>query len=248
MRKFYIHSDMALKLVNIIAFIIMIVLNYLANALPLGGKTTGELSAQYPNLFVPAGITFSIWGVIYLLLLGFIILQFRTENKAMVNTIGGLFAISCVLNSLWIAAWHYENPGLSMVIMILLLITLVLINFRLTPLAGGISKAAFGIYLGWICIATIANATALLVAVNWQGWGISDETWAVIMVLAGAAITALVLQKFRNPFTGLAVIWALAGIIIKRQSDYQSIVIAAIAAITVVAVFTFIAGYRKLQL
>ena len=236
---------MAIKILNIAAFAIMILMNYLANALPLGGKTTGELSAQYPNLFVPAGLTFSIWGIIYLLLLGFCLLQFMAQNRAVVNAIGWLFAVSCILNAFWIVAWHYEFPGLSLIIMILLLATLVMINHRLIPFAGGITKAAFGIYLGWICIATIANTTALLVAVNWQGWGIGEEAWAVIMVFAGAVITLLVLHKYRNPFTGLVVIWALTGIIIARWPGNRAILIAAAISILALAVMSVLVTIRR---
>lgn len=108
---------MLTKYVNLVLFMAMIVMNYLANALPLNGKTTGELSAQYPNLFVPAGITFSIWGVIYLLLGAFVILQFRHKNKSLAKTVGWAFAISCLLNSFWIVAWHYEYLLLSVGIM-----------------------------------------------------------------------------------------------------------------------------------
>ena len=101
-------------MINVVAFAGMILMNYLANALPLGGKTTGQLSDQYPNLFTPAGITFSIWGVIYLLLLGFVFLQFRESHKNLSASIGWLFAIGCVLNALWIVAWHYEQLPLSL--------------------------------------------------------------------------------------------------------------------------------------
>jgi hypothetical protein len=237
---------MALKLINLFAFALMIMMNYLANAIPLGGKTTGELSAQYPNLFVPAGITFSIWGVIYILLLGFCILQFVPRNRVMVDALGLLFAISCVLNALWIVAWHYEKPGLSMIIMLLLLATLVMVNQRLTIFAPGITKSAFGMYLGWICIATIANATAFLVAVNWQGWGLTGEFWASVMILAGAAISMLVLTRFWNPFTGLAVMWALAGIIIARSwPDHRSVIIVAVVSFIAVTVLTALIALRR---
>ncbi len=236
---------MTLKIFNLVAFAIMILMNYLANALPLNGKTTGELSGQYPNLFVPAGLTFSIWGVIYLLLLVFCIIQFTAQNKTIVNAIGWLFSISCILNSLWIVLWHYEKPGLSLFIILLLLVTLTLINYRLTPFATGISKAAFGIYLGWLCIATIANATALLVAINWQGWGLSDEAWAVIMVIAGTIITAMILKNLRNPFAGIAVIWALVGIMIARWPDNRPVLITAAISILIIAVISVIVTVQK---
>lgn len=236
---------MQFKLINVAAFAIMVFMNYLANALPLGGKTTGELSAQYPNLFVPAGITFSIWGIIYLMLLGFCVIQFMAHNRAMVNALGWLFAISCILNALWIVAWHHEKLFLSVIIMLLLLATLTMINYRLVPFSESISKAAFGVYLGWICIATIANITALLVAINWQGWGISDEAWAVIMVLAGAVITALIIKNYRNSFTGIAVIWALTGIMIARWPGNKPILIAAAASILAIAVISVIITIRE---
>ncbi len=234
-----------MKILNLILFAVMVVMNYLANALPINGKTTGELSAQYENLFVPAGITFSIWGVIYLLLLIFCILQFREENKEIVGSIGIAFGITCLLNALWIVAWHYEKLPLSLLIMLGLLAALIFINYAIRDLAPGFTKAAFGIYLGWICIATIANVTALLVRYNWEGWGIPEEAWSIVMIAAGTAIIALTVFRMNNPFTGLAAIWAFTGIIIKRQQDYLSIVIAAALAILVTAVVTVAVFFRK---
>jgi hypothetical protein len=238
---------MTLRVANIIAFVIMIVMNYLANALPLNGKTTGELSGQYPNLFVPAGVTFSIWGIIYILLLAYTILQFLARNKVVADATGWLFVISCLLNAIWIVTWHYEFPGISLIVMSLLLVTLVIINYRLTPLSSPVIKASFGIYLGWICIAAIANATAFLVAVNWRGWGLPDEFWSSLMVFTGAVIILVVLNRFRNPFTGIAVIWALTGIIIARSwPEHKTVIIAASLSIVAVAVYSALITLRKI--
>ena len=239
---------MLLKIINVFAFILMVVVNYMANALPINGKTTGELSAQFPNLFVPAGITFSIWGIIYLLLLAFLVFQFTGESKSWVNTIGWSFAISCILNALWIVAWHYEQLPLSLMIMLGLLIVLVYINGVVINASMGLTKIAFGLYLGWICVATIANATALLVHYNWAGWGISQEAWAIIMIAASVVISVFALTRLQNPFLGIALIWAFAGIMIKRFDDYTSIVIAAGAAIIVVGVFMVLALQKKVFL
>src|SRR6056297_2021864 len=113
-----------MKIINLIAFFFMIIMNFLANYLPLNGKTTGELSSQYPNLFVPAGITFSVWGGIYLLLFLFVILQFFEANREWTTYTIYLFALSSIFNGLWIWAWHYEKVFLSIMIMSGLLITL----------------------------------------------------------------------------------------------------------------------------
>lgn len=228
------------KVLNLIMFAVMVFMNYLANALPINGKTTGQLSAEYPNLFVPAGVTFSIWGIIYLLLLIFVVLQFRETNKEMVKMIGWIFAISCLFNGLWIVFWHYEVLPLSLMIMIGLLVSLILINLKLQPMSQSITKATFGIYLGWICIATIANVTALLVKLDWSGWVLSHETWAIAMIIIGAIISVLALVKFSNPFIGLAVIWAFIGIMLKRQADFQSIFMVALIGIVFVGALTII--------
>lgn len=233
------------KYLNLLFFAVMIVMNVLANALPLNNKTTGELSDSFPNLFVPAGITFSIWGVIYILLLIFSIVQFTGARQEVISGVSLLFGISCVLNALWIVFWHYGMLPFSLADMIALLVILIMINMRIKELPNGIIKAAFGIYLGWICIATIANFTALLVHYNWGGFGIPEETWAIIMIFAGMIIASMALYSFRNPFIGLSVIWAFTGIIIKRQTDYRSIVISAALALTLVLVVMIWGFFRK---
>lgn len=234
-----------IKYLNLVLFAGMIVMNYLANALPLNNKTTGELSDSIPNLFVPAGITFSVWGVIYLLLLIYSILQFTSAEKATINNISWLFAISCIFNALWIVAWHYGKLPMSLIIMSGLLISLIYINMVISHLPAGIIKAAFGVYLGWICIATIANVTALLVTYNWSGFGISHEVWTIVMISAGTIIAVLALYRLDNPFIGLVIMWALAGIIIKRSDDFRSIVITASAGIAIAGVVTIIVFFRK---
>jgi len=234
-----------IKYINLVLFAGMIVMNYLANALPLNGKNTGELSDSFPNLFVPAGITFSIWGIIYLLLLIYCIVQFTGSNQIVITSINWIFGVSCLLNALWIVAWHYEKLPLSLIVMLGMLISLIYINIFIKDLPIGIIKAAFGIYLGWICIATIANVTALLVNYNWNGFGISQEMWAIIMILIGALIAALAIYRFNNPFVGLSVVWAFTGIILKRQNDYRSIVITALVALSIVTIVTIWASFRK---
>lgn len=234
-----------IRYITLLFFGAMVYMNYLANSLPINGKTTGELSDAYPNLFVPAGITFSIWGIIYLLLAAYCIVQFLPASKEISINISWLFIISCLFNGLWIVAWHYQKLTLSLLIMIGLLVTLIMINLQLKDLPAGLLKAAFGIYLGWICIATIANVTALLVDAGWGGLGISQQLWAIVMIATGTLIVSLTLLKMDNPFIGLSVIWAFTGIIIKRSADYKSIVIAAALGMLVVGIVTLLGFLRR---
>jgi hypothetical protein len=156
-----------------------------------------------------------------------------------------LFIISCALNGLWIVAWHYQKLPFSLLIMVGLLVTLILINIQIKDLPLGVFKAAFGIYLGWICIASIANFTALLVSIGWGGMGISEEAWTIIMIAAGTLIVSLAIMRFENPFIGLSVVWAFTGIVIKRSSDYKSIVIAAALGIMLTGVITIMGFLGK---
>ncbi len=221
-----------LQILNILGFLLMVLFNFLANWLPLNGKTTGELSDNYPNLFVPSGPTFSIWGVIYLFLLIFTIYQARTlftsqssVVNAVVHHLGIWYLASSILNTLWIIAWHYELLPVSVAIMWLLLLSLILANFGVSNsesyLSAGqkfLTKATFGIYLGWISVATIANMTAWLTAIQWSS-GLEEDTWAVIMILIGTMLTLYGASRLSNGYLTLAVVWAFVGIIFKRTAE-----------------------------
>lgn len=134
---FFVYHDITMKFpfLNIVAYIFMVTLNALSITLPLGGKTTQELSDKYNNLFTPIGFTFSIWSVIYTLLLVFsvvpLINYFRGKEKQNTFTnknIGYLYAISCLLNGTWILAWQYQFVGLSVIVMLGLLTTLIILH------------------------------------------------------------------------------------------------------------------------
>jgi hypothetical protein len=215
-----------LKSVNLVAFLATITVNALANALPINGKTTGELSALYPNLFVPAGMTFSIWGLIYLLLAVFIVYQLVTagQNAAgFLQKIGPLFVLASAANICWIFLWHHQRVAASLVAMLVLLASLLALYLRLGIGASASSwrerllvHLPFSIYLGWITVATIANVTVLLVHVGWDRFGASEELWTIIVLVIAAAITLAVLFTRSDLFYALVIIWAFLGILLKR--------------------------------
>lgn len=255
-------SNLFLAILNLLGFLGVVIVNGLANALPINNKTTGELSDQYPNLFVPAGLTFSIWGVIYILLAIFVIHQLAATAKkdvrasSFTDKIGVLFFVAAAANMGWIFAWHYEILPLSMVIMLLLLACLITMYLRLR-IGRAISTNAekfliflpFSIYLGWITIATIANATAWLVDVNWNAFGLGEQFWAVAMIAVGIAIAITMLFERKDIFYGLVVDWALLGILIKRlaveTTPDQSVVVAAIVGLVLVSAGIIIQIVRR---
>jgi len=243
-------SSIILSIINLVGFLGVVTVNYLANALPINQKTTGALSDQYPNLFVPAGLTFSVWGLIYILLAAFVVYSLVTAFKAdakrsFIDKISIFFFLTCVANVGWILAWHYEILPLSMLLMILLLACLIAIYLRLSIGKSDASNQekylvhlSFSVYLGWITIATIANATALLVAANWNTFGLGEQFWTVDVIIVGVAITLVIVLQRRDIFFGLVVVWALIGILIKRLADpipYQSVIATTIAGLILIS-------------
>ncbi len=222
-------NNIALFILSIFGFIGMVTVNGLANALPINGYNTGDLSAFYPNLFVPAGITFSIWGLIYLSLIAFLIYQstvLRKPERLFIQKIGFLFFLSCLANAGWIFAWHYQLTLLSLAIMLILLLLLLKITIAINvgipqgnPAKKWFLHVPFSMYLGWISIATIANTTAVLVDQNWVGAGLSEALWAKILIVIGAALALIMLQLRKDIIFSLVVVWAFVGIIIKRSSE-----------------------------
>lgn len=214
-----------------LAYIGVIFVNYLANALPIGGVTTGEASDSFANLFTPAGVTFSIWGLIYLLLLGYVLYSWglfdkkrSVKKKELIFKTDKIFIVNALANISWIFAWHYGFIALSVVIMLVLLVTLILLadilnKEKFTFLEKSFLRLPFSVYFGWITVATIANITVLLVSINWNGWGISEQIWTIIILLVGMLIGIVRALKDKNiPYISV-LIWAYAGILLKHMSE-----------------------------
>lgn len=240
-----------LSILNLLGFLGTVAVNALANVLPINNITTGALSDLYPNLFVPAGLTFAIWGLIYVLLGIFVIYPLipsvrRDPQKVdFVQKIGPLFFISCLANIGWIFAWHYQILPLSLIFMLILLGCLLFIYLRLNVGKSETTRAEryfahlpFSVYLGWITIATIANVTALLVNINWNTWGLSEQFWAVAVIIVGIAIALSMLFTRKDIYYSLVVAWALLGILLKRLSvatvPDQSVVIVTIVGLVLI--------------
>lgn len=220
----------SMKIITSITYLLMIVVNALANILPINGMNTGQISDSYPNLFAPAGLTFSIWGLIYVLLALYMLYQiglFQGDKKTfkfeILSKINILFSVSSIANVFWIFSWHYLMIPLSLLLIIVILICLILIN-QLTSREQLSSKEKlfirlpFSVYFGWITVATIANATTLLVYLGWKGFGITESIWTVLVIIIGMLIGSVSLFKNKDIAYGLVLVWAYLGIYIKHSS------------------------------
>jgi hypothetical protein len=229
----------------------MIAANALANILPINQLNTGQISAFYPNLFVPAGFTFSIWGIIYLLLINyaisytyFTVLSDKFPKvAAYLSVINKWFWVTCFLNASWILAWHYLWIWTSVIIMLLFLSTLIYIFITGKEKESSLNKTQsfllytpFLVYLGWISVATIANTTALLVKIDWNGLGISPVTWSLIMMVTATILAIYFILIEKTVSYSLVIMWALWGIRAARAIEHPFLSQAALGCLVLILI------------
>lgn len=233
------------------AFIIMVAVNAMANLLPINGVSTGGISDSFPNLFAPAGSTFAIWGLIYLLLAAYTVYQWglpgpqSSLSTHSMQNVRAYFIFSSLANAAWIFAWHYYVIWLSVLLMLVILISLIYINLelsrsRMTTMDRLLVRLPFSVYFGWITVATIANLTVLLVDWDWSGFGLSQPVWTVIAVGLGLIIAMTTAYRQKDVAYALVIMWAYAGILNKHLAPdgfaggYPSIITAVVISLLVI--------------
>jgi len=238
----------------IVALVITLFVNYLSNALPINGRTPGEISDSFPVRFTPAGYVFSIWSIIYLGLIAYAIYQALPSQRAnpRLRAIFWPFLISCAANSSWIFAWHYGFYPLSLLIMLVLLGSLILLYARLYPSFYSVSTAErwtthipFRIYLGWVTVATIANTTIVLYDLGWQGAPFGADKWAALMIFVATLIGGFFALRLRDIAYTLVLVWAFVGIYVEQNdapiTAYTALTMAGLLALALLF------GRRKQQ-
>jgi len=208
----------------IVTVLVTLVVNVLANALPLNGLNTGQISDRFKVYFVPAGYVFSIWGLIYLGLIAFAVFQALPSQRdnPRLRATGWWISLGGLANSAWIFLWHYQQFPLTLIAMLVLLGTLIITYLGLDIVRTTVPTAEtwavrvpFSIYLGWITVATVANVTDVLDYLKWDGFGISPEVWMGIVLAAVLVIAALMNFTRRDVAYTAVILWALAGISVK---------------------------------
>lgn len=247
-----------LQILNGVAAVATIAMGYLSNTGIFNGKTMASVSAEYQNLFTPAGYAFSIWGLIYLSLLGFVIYYGRSLFKAAikedktVKEVGGWFFISCLANSLWVVVWLYEYTLISIFLMILLLFSLLKIVVKTKMELHNVPLKKFlflfwpfCIYSGWVSVALIANIAAYLTKIGWNGFGLSETIWAVIMIVVAAIVHIFMIWKRNMREFALVLVWSLIAIAVANQNVNATVVWAAVIVAIIVFINIAIHGYQN---
>ncbi|SIR07688.1 hypothetical protein SAMN05920897_1351 [Alkalispirochaeta americana] len=237
-----------------ITLAVVLVVNFLATALSLGGTATGELAREFDVLFLPAGYVFSIWGLIYLLAIAFSVYQAlpRHRDERDLDRIGTAFCISNAANVLWLVFFHYRLTALSLVAMTVLLGALIYIFVLISPgetFGPGarlwLVHVPFGIYLGWVSVATVANVTQVLEIAGLSGGLFGDVGWTIVAFAVVVFLSWFMSVRFTNLPHAAVVIWALIGIAVE-QSHVEPVALGAIVAAVLVALgFLGVLGLKR---
>ncbi|TLV02180.1 tryptophan-rich sensory protein [Dyadobacter luticola] len=246
-----------LQIANIIALIVTVIINYLSNTGIFNNATMASVSDQYHNLFTPAGYAFSIWLFIYIGLGAFVWHQSRGllhkgETPVVVGQIGWSFVVSCAANSLWVIAWLYDYTGTSVVIMVVLLLSLLYIMYQtrmeldlITFKKISFESWPFAIYLGWITVALIADVAAYLTKIKWEGFGIPEANWTIIMIGVAAVINILMIWIRNLRESAVVGVWALIAVAVANWDDARTVAYAAISAAILVFINISVHGYQN---
>jgi hypothetical protein len=245
--------DLRRQIINAAAYVVTLMANGAAVALPLNGNSTAELSDRFPVLVTPANYVFGIWSLIYVLLGAFTVYQAlpRMRRDMHLRSIGYLPAAIGALNTLWLVCWHFELFALTVPVMLALLGTLIIMHMRLrSPRAEGgamrwLVGLPFSVYLGWITVATIANISQMLYWAGFSGGPLSQEAWALIVLATGVIIAALMLLREDDWAYALVIVWAYVGIA-ARQTAAAAVWGSLVGAIVVVALIGYLVIWPRM--
>lgn len=236
-----------LAILNAVFLAITLVMNYLSNTGYFYGNTMKTVSDRYHNLFTPAPYAFSIWGLIYLFLIAFIIYSFvvlkREKESRIILQVSIWFIVTCIANSLWVVAWLYDYIGISVLLMLILLVALakIILNTKaeLTNPPFRIVACVwwpFTMYAGWISVALIANIAAFFTKIQWSGFGISESAWAIIMIVIAGSLYLFLTWKRNMREYALVGTWALIAVAMASKENHRDIYMTALVTAIIIAV------------
>ena len=246
-----------LSVLNLVSVLLVIGINYISQAIRINETTIGEVSNKYFNLFTPASYAFAIWGFIFIALIAYGIYQvkiafFSEKPSEFIEETGYWLIIANMLNCIWVFVFAFEYTGLSVLVMLGILCSLIKIILNTNMEKKPVSRSIYifgwlpiGIYSGWIAVATIANISAYLAKLNWDGGILSEANWTITMIVI-ATVLYLIMIYTRNMREFAAVgIWALFAIYMRHQNEYENIAYVALAGSTIILIAALWSAYKS---
>lgn len=244
-------KQQALSILNMLAVLFTIGINYYSQLYTIHGNRVSDMSDKYNNLFTPAGYAFAIWGIIFLALLVFSGYQIyrtiiRKRKFYFISQSGLWFALATVGTGLWVVVWLYDYTLVSVLIMLMILFSLIkiVVNTDMERWRAPAKTIVFGwwpisIFTGWIAVATIANISAYLSKIGWDGGPLSASTWAIVMIVIAALLNLILI--FTRGMREFAVVgaWALFAIYVRHQNSYETIAMTALVGAVIILISVF---------
>ncbi|MGO4689916.1 TspO/MBR family protein [Glaciibacter sp. 2TAF33] len=240
-------GDLVRQVVVVLTAVLAIVGSFIgsgaAGGTPIQDASDGALAAD-ATLIAPGGPAFSIWSVIYAGLVAYAIWQALPAQRADARQrrLGYLVAASLVLNAAWILSVQVGLVGFSVPVIVLLLADLAwmfMILVRSRPknlIEAVVTDGTMGLYLGWVCVATAANISAVLVAIGFRGFGLDPGVWAIIVIaVAGLAGIGLAFFGRGRLAPAAALVWGLVWVGVARLTGDLLSTPTAIAALVAAA-------------
>ncbi|MUH36497.1 tryptophan-rich sensory protein [Zobellia amurskyensis] len=246
-----------LALLNLFSVLFVIGVNYISQMYRLNNTTIGEISSRYDNLFTPAPYAFGIWSIIFLSLIGYAIFQvkrafFSEKESNFITQTGYWFFVTNMLNAAWVLAFVFDYTGLSVLIMLGILFSLIkiILNTNMEKWDAPIEVIAFVwwpicVYSGWIAVATIANISAYLTKLGWDGSPLSEETWTIILISIATVINLAITWKRNMREFALVAVWAFIAIFVRHQENYKLVAYSALVAAIILFVSSMTHAIRN---
>ncbi len=244
--------------VNLAVLAATLVVNTLGALGFIGGRSQKEVSDMFNTLITPTPATFSIWSVIYtLIILSFVVLAIKHKDDyygKVIELISPLFWISSLINIFWIVSFSFVLIELSTVLIFALLVSLVLIDKKLLRMEGKkrwLLPATFGLYSGWLLVATVVNIAAMLVKLRWTGFGISEAVWAAIIVMVAVLLAIVLMLTIKNALFPVPIAWAYWGIYqnlrsISASSFVETAVLTGMVLLLAAAIAQFVKNHLRI--
>ena len=245
-----------LQILNAVTLVFTIVISYFFNGRE-GKQSISDLSAKYDNLLTPAGYAFGIWGLIYVLLIIFVIYQFRDitnkpTEKGLVMRVGWWFIIANLANAAWVWAFTSDQTGLSLLIMVAIFFSLLKVVLHTNMERWDAPNKViffvwwpFSAYFGWITVALIINTSAYLTSIGWDGRPLSAETWAILVLLIATAIfITMVWKRNMREYASIGV-WGVAAIAVKNWDMHPVVAWTAVAVCVLITINTMVHGHQN---
>lgn len=253
----FLKKQRVLSILNLMSVLFAVGINYFSQIYTINGNTISDISEKYDNLFTPAGYAFAIWGVIFIALFIFALYQIyrtwiRKQTFDFIRRTGLWFVIANLFNGLWVAMWLAEFTLASVIMMFIILYALIKIVInnnmeieRVTPQTIIFGWWPISIYAGWISVAAIANISAFLTKVGWEGGFLSPEIWTIVMVIVATLLNVILIYSRGMREFGLVGAWALLAIYMRHQDNYDTIAISALIGTAIILGSIFLHAYKN---